>query len=245
MATVRVLFWVFCLGAIGWGRGVDRSVVGDGIASEATHPRNDGRRADCNEGRRADHNEGRRAHRNEGRGADRKGQGAAAVIRAAQKEIGVRETGPNTGQRIDQYGAYVGIKGLAWCAAFVSFVFREAGYPAPRTAWSPSLFPAKRQVKTPGAGSVMGLYYASLGRVGHCGIVIALRGDWYVTVEGNTSCGGWLATLSSRRARFVPRNDARNGDGVSRNGEREGDGVWRKMRHRKTIHCYADWLVKI
>ena len=149
---------------------------------------------------------------------------AAAVIRAAQKEIGVKELGQNTGPRVDQYGAYVGIKRLAWCAAFVSFVFREAGYPAPRTAWSPSLFPAKRQVKTPEAGAVMGLYYPSLGRIGHCGIVCAVRGDWVETVEGNTSCGACL---------------------VSRDEERNGDGVWRRMRHRRTIHCYADWLVKI
>ncbi|MEJ2883214.1 hypothetical protein [Pedobacter sp. GR22-6] len=60
----------------------------------------------------------------------------------------------------------------------------------------------------------MGLYYPSLGRVGHCGIVTELRGDFCVTVEGNTGA----------------------------TAQREGQGVWRKMRHKRTIHCYADWL---
>ncbi len=211
-------------GADGYdGRGADRSVVGYEIASEATQPRNDGKGADRNDGRGAD--------RNDGRGADCKGQGAATVIRAAQKEIGVLEAGQNSGPRVDQYCAYVGLKRVAWCAAFVSFIFGEAGYAAPRTAWSPSLFPAGKRVKEAGPGTVMGLYYTSLGRVGHCGIVCKIRGDWLETVEGNTSCGAWLAPLSSRRARFVPRND-----------EREGQGVYRKMRHKRTIHCYANWL---
>jgi len=190
MVTVRVLFCVFCAGLGYWGWGFNGGVVGHEEQEITSLPRN------------------------EGTGEERRRQGADAVIRAAQKEIGVQEIGQNTGTRVDQYGAYVGIKGLPWCAAFVSWVFREAGYAAPRTAWCPSLFPAKRKVKAAGRGMVMGLYYVSLGRVGHCGIVCSLRGDWVVTVEGNTG--------------FT--------------GEREGQGVWRKTRHKRTIHCYADWL---
>lgn len=61
-------------------------------------------------------------------------------------EIGVREkTGKNDGDRVEEYLAITNLgKGYAWCAAFVSWVFSEAGFPEPRTPWSPALFPKKK-----------------------------------------------------------------------------------------------------
>jgi hypothetical protein len=63
-------------------------------------------------------------------------------------EIGVREkTGKNDGERVEEYLAVTQLgKGYAWCAAFVSWVFAEAGFPEPRTPWSPALFPKKRVI---------------------------------------------------------------------------------------------------
>ena len=138
------------------------------------------------------------------------------VLTAAQKEVGVREGRvANTGTRVSEYLRYVGFKTpQPWCAAWVSYVFKQAGFGAPRTAWSPALFPQSRQVREPAPGVVFGIYYAALGRVGHCGVVERLAGDWVYSIEGNTG---------------------------SRN-ERDGDGVWRKLRHRRSIRCYADWL---
>ena len=138
------------------------------------------------------------------------------IITLAQKEIGIREANvPNTGKKVSEYLRYTGIKIPApWCAAWVSYVFGQAGYPAPKTAWSPALFPAARQVKEAAAGLVLGIYYPSLKRVGHCGIVERVNGDWCMSIEGNTSA----------------------------TNEREGDGVWRKTRHKRSIHCYADWI---
>jgi hypothetical protein len=136
------------------------------------------------------------------------------VISAAQKEVGVLETSENAGKRVDAYCAYVGFKKVAWCAAFVSFCFGEAGYSTPKTAWSPTLFPAGRLRAKPLPGMIMGIYFPSLGRVGHCGIITGLKGDLCMTVEGNTSIFG----------------------------SREGDGVYKRLRHRRTIAKFSDWV---
>ena len=138
------------------------------------------------------------------------------LITIAQKEIGTREADvPNAGKKVSEYLRYTGIKVPApWCAAWLSYVFGQAGYPAPKTAWSPALFPLARQVPSPAPGLVLGIYYASLKRVGHCGIIERVSGDWCMSIEGNTSA----------------------------TNERDGDGVWRKTRHKRSIHCYADWI---
>ena len=137
------------------------------------------------------------------------------VVEIALKEVGVREaTGNNDGARVEQYLASVGLhRGAPWCAAFISWVFKQAGYSAPRTAWSPDLFPAKRRVTSAMPGVVFGIYFARLGRIGHCGIVESTRHDWVETIEGNTSGGG----------------------------ARDGDGVYRRCRHKRSISKFADW----
>jgi hypothetical protein len=184
MAAVRVLFFVFCALAFNGLR-----VPGIGFIKDGGDYRAVAR--------------GQRAPRN-----------ANAVIVAAKKEIGVREVTENSSKRIDQYCAYVGFKKVAWCAAFCSWCFGQAGYTEPRTAWSPALFPKGRLARDALPGMVMGIYIPSMRRIAHCGIVIAVKGEWCETVEGNTN------TM----------------------GSREGDGVMRKLRHKRTIAKYADWL---
>src|SRR5690242_3240867 len=73
-----------------------------------------------------------------------RGNQARAVVKAAGREVGVRETAENAGERVDQYCAYVGVRKVAWCAAFCSWCFGQAGYVRPKTAWSPALFPGGR-----------------------------------------------------------------------------------------------------
>jgi len=138
------------------------------------------------------------------------------VIEIARKEIGVREAGcENCGRRVEAYLGYVGFRKAApWCAAFVSWVFGQAGFDRPRTAWSPALFPSSRLIKQVFPGSLAGIYFSSLKRIGHCGIVESMRKDWYTLIEGNTNVAG----------------------------NREGDGVYRRIRHKRTISRYADWL---
>lgn len=138
------------------------------------------------------------------------------LLSIARAEIGVREaTNRNDGARVEEYLAAVGLKkGDKYCAAYVSWCFKKAGYLAPRTGWCPALFPKDRLVKEPFPGCVFGLYFPSLKRIAHVGFVERIRGKYCVTIEGNTN----------------PE------------GSREGGGVFRRMRYRKTISKYANWL---
>ena len=56
-------------------------------------------------------------------------------------QIGVREKGVNSGPDVEKYLRYVHLtKGNPWCAAFVCWVFGQAGVANPRSGWSPDLF---------------------------------------------------------------------------------------------------------
>jgi hypothetical protein len=142
-----------------------------------------------------------------------RGNNARAVVEAAGKEVGVRETSENAGKRVDEYNAYVGVRKVAWCAAFVSWCFGQAGYTQPRTAWSPALFPKRRLRAKAQPGMIMGIYFPSMGRIAHCGIVELVTGDFVVCIEGNS-----------------------NSD-----GSRNGNGVYRRMRHKRSIANFSEW----
>jgi len=180
---------VLCVTVVSWCGVFCGGVVGE-IATSGRAPRND----DC----------------------VKKENGYERVIEIARKEIGVREEGgENCGRDVKGYLDCVGIKSPApWCAAFVSWCFKRAGFPLPGTAWSPALFPEGRMVKDVKPGYVFGIYFPSLRRIGHCGIIIGLQGDLCMTVEGNTSIFG----------------------------SREGDGVYRRLRHQRTIAKFSDWV---
>lgn len=137
------------------------------------------------------------------------------LIPIAQAELGVREaTGKNDGFRVEQYLVAVGLKkGDPYCAAFVSWVFKQAGYASPRTGWSPALFPMAKLVKTASPGNVFGIYFPSLNRIAHCGFVEHIKNDWITTIEANTNV----------------------------TGSREGDGVYRRLRHKRMVYRYAEW----
>lgn len=138
------------------------------------------------------------------------------LIAIARAEIGVKErSGHNDGERVEAYLATVKLKkGNPWCAAYLSWVFQQAGYPAPRSGWSPDLFPRSRLTTALLPGNVLGIYFPQLGRIAHVGLLERVAGDYCITLEGNTNISG----------------------------ARDGDGVYRKRRHRRTIYRYADWL---
>ena len=104
-------------------------------------------------------------------------------------------------------------KGNPWCAVFVSWVFKEAGFTKPRTAWSPGLFPTAKLTLSPKPADVLGIYSVKLKRIAHCGLVERRQNNWIISIEGNTNI----------------------------HGSREGDGVYRKWRHVRTISKFADW----
>lgn len=141
---------------------------------------------------------------------------AKQLIQTAQSQLGVREaTGNNDGKQVEQYLNYTGNKkGEPWCASFVSWVFGQVGLKQPRTAWSPALFPKEHLIDAAIPAAVFGIYFTDKERIAHVGIVEKQTENWVYTIEGNTNLAG----------------------------SREGDGVYRKLRHKKSIRCYADWI---
>jgi len=139
----------------------------------------------------------------------------ARLIPIALAELWVREeTGKNDGKRVEEYLAAVNLKkGDPYCAAFVSWVFKQAGYGLPRTGWAPFLFPTSRLAKAAVPGNVFGIYFPTMKRIAHCGLVVGSRSDWITTVEGNTDASGG----------------------------REGGGVYQRLRHKKSIRLFSDW----
>ena len=141
-----------------------------------------------------------------------------------RKEVGVKEQGgANRGERVEQYLAATGFgPGYAWCAAYVSWCFLQAGIEAPRSAWVPSFAGKSKRIyqrgqftkKTPQPGDVFLIWYARLKRPAHIGFVEKWEDQWVTTVEGNT-------------------ND---------DGSREGDGVYRKRRLKRQVWVVSDFI---
>lgn len=138
------------------------------------------------------------------------------IVHLALLELGVREqTGNNDGLRVKAYLSAVKLKeGAPWCAAFISFIFTEAGYLKPRSGWSPDLFPHSRLVRSALPGDVLGIYFKELGRIAHVGLVEKTDGHWCLSIEGNTNIAG----------------------------SRDGEGVYRRRRPLKTIYRIANWI---
>ena len=150
----------------------------------------------------------------------------ARLVHTAKTQIGVREdTGRNDGRVVDSYLASTGLAGsrAPWCAAFIVWVGDTAFgaslfNPYPRSAWSP-VFVAKPTWDRQRRGvplkpaDVFGIWFNSMGRVAHVGLVERNEGDWLVTIEGNTNGGG----------------------------SRDGDGVYRRRRMAVNV-LGKDWL---
>lgn len=145
------------------------------------------------------------------------------VVMNAAADVGVREaSGRNDGPEVERYLAHVGLgSGYSWCAAFVCYHLSGCGVGNPRSAWSPALAQPKDQVwtprkafRSPRPGDVFSIYYASIGRVGHVGLVTALEGDYITTVEGNTSGPG----------------------------SREGDGVYARRRQLSKVYAITNYI---
>lgn len=152
------------------------------------------------------------------------------IVAIATKEIGVRETTQNRGTQVEIYLKAVGLDysggytypGYSWCAAFVKWcmikaniitpgmnAMAESCYNSGNVVYSDSLFH-----KAFAPGDVFTIYFKSLGRVGHCGIVESIDGDILSTIEGNT-------------------ND---------DGSRNGNGVYARRRNISEIHTISRWV---
>jgi len=139
-----------------------------------------------------------------------------ALLKLAIAEIGVKErSGKNDGARVEEYLAVAGLKrGDPYCAAFISYLFKQEGFTQPRTGWSPALFPVSRLARSALPANILGIYFPELKRIAHVGMIERMDGNWCVSIEGNTSL----------------------------QGGREGEGVFRRRRHIRTIYRIADWV---
>ena len=63
---------------------------------------------------------------------------AAAALRVAQTQRGVREVGgANTGPQVDEYLEAAGVSpGNPWCAAFMTWSLEQAGHKMPGGGWA-------------------------------------------------------------------------------------------------------------
>ena len=95
-------------------------------------------------------------------------------------EIGVRETGFNKGKRVEEYQKAANLKpNDAWCAAFITWTFKQCGIKTVISGYSPNWFPQRLVIcrkgdtikQIPDIGAVIGIWIKSKKRVGHVGFV--------------------------------------------------------------------------
>lgn len=134
------------------------------------------------------------------------GDQRADIIGVALTQVGYQE-GPGNGvwNNDTKYGTWAGHPGTEWCGWFVSWCARQAGIPTSvlRTNGraSPSGFGISQYYTssqyTPRPGD---LFFKK--NFGHVGIVYYVDGNYFYTLEGNTSTSGWDGTsvMSRRRA---------------------------------------------
>lgn len=125
------------------------------------------------------------------------------VIDEAQKYLGVVEVPAlsNRGTEIDYWLKECKVSlGNPWCAAFATNVIRQAlGRASPIyinasvqrvVDWAKSLATIGLWQDKPEKGDLFVLYFASLQRFGHVGLVTAVEGNTFKTIEGNSNSNG-------------------------------------------------------
>lgn len=115
---------------------------------------------------------------------------ASDMLAVARRNLGITE-GPRN------WNPYASIAGhannQAWCATFLVAIGRKAGVKiGNESAYTPSLADSLTPVsqKNVKPGDVMFLYFTSLGRIAHCGVVEAVAASYVITIEGNTDVVG-------------------------------------------------------
>jgi len=111
------------------------------------------------------------------------GLACADMISVARSQIGQGELfGNNRGPAIRQY--LNGREGLPWCAGFVSYCLREAGYELPYTLRAKEFLKFGKRVKNPKPGDL--IVFSRQGG-GHIGIVSEVypKDKIIITIEGN------------------------------------------------------------
>lgn len=160
----------------------------------------------------------------------------------------MREKGINSGPQVEDYLRYVNLgRGQPWCAAFICWVYGQAGVENPRSGWSPDLFKRTKVVwtraesiklkgKSEQGYRASGMGYEVSGRrlMGLQPRFGDVFGIYFPEKERIAHAGfvdqwedTWLITVEGN---------------TSISGSREGDGVYRKRRLVKSIYVVARYI---
>lgn len=173
-------------------------------------------------------------------------------------QIGIKESGNNHGPEVERYLHYVNLpKGNPWCAAFVCWVYGQAGVANPRTGWSPALFPAEKLIWVLKAES--GKLKAQSGKLKAESIKGERNQTLYSTGRQTTDNRkpitpgtgdvfglyfpekGRIAHVGFIDSRDEPWLITVEGN-TNPSGAREGDGVYRKRRLIRSIDRVARYI---
>lgn len=129
----------------------------------------------------------------------------------ARRQVGTRENPP--GSNRTEYHRIAGRpQGWAWCGIFLEAGARTTGLELPGPLYyTPNGYAAFRRIgrvgRTPRPGAFAFVYYPSLGRIGHVGVVESVRGSTVTCIEGNTNPGQsrtGIGVFRNRRPALVP-----------------------------------------
>jgi len=110
----------------------------------------------------------------------------------------VREDPPgsNRGEKVDEYEAEFGLKGQPWCACFVAWCLRQAGFEKGKDFPNSALvadwrrWAIEKSVRQTAFRRGDLFYMVHRNGTGHIGFVANVNGDRLETIEGNTNDGG-------------------------------------------------------
>lgn len=117
---------------------------------------------------------------------------APHAITIAQAEIGYVETPDN----ITKYGEFTKANGLPWCGSFCMWVMDQAQVKIPKVistaAGAKTFQDINRWHTDPAVGDLafMDFPHDGVDKISHIGIVVGIKGDKVITIEGNTSGTG-------------------------------------------------------
>lgn len=112
------------------------------------------------------------------------------VLAVARRNLGIVEGKGN----VTPYAGLAGhAQGQPWCATFLVACARRAGLKlGNESAYTPALYASLPHVDRSEVqpGDLMFLYFPSLGRIAHVGIVESVGKSYVITIEGNTDEAG-------------------------------------------------------
>ena len=129
------------------------------------------------------------------------GTTANIILELARKELGVTEAPAGSNNvKFNQtyYGKPVSGSDYAWCAAFIWWLFQQAGAPelyfdGCKTAYVPTLLGWARRrglvVDTPQPGDLVCFDFNGNGKADHIGICERFAGNYVTSIDGNTGSG--------------------------------------------------------